>query len=239
MAGCASGKTIDILLPFRKHFHSGKQIQHSVFLHGFEIYTVKAEENTRSPFEIQIISTSANVSGIAVQLSVTTITRVDSIYISYVALQDSNLPIIGGRYVYDSSQDTLTENGLYYSPQTDAPPNFARIYGISGFLFNYNRQKISFSTQWDGFAFSYKMGDLKILSYFSFSFLFFTGSPCQDCPGYQILYNSTCIGTCPAGTFLTSDNICIECGTGREWNGTTCVTSCPKSQYLNTTSGRC
>ena len=87
LSGCENGKMIDVLLPFRRHCNAGQQIHHSVFLHGFEIATVKTEGNTRSPFEFQIISTSANISGIALSISVTTTTQVNSVYISFVAFQ--------------------------------------------------------------------------------------------------------------------------------------------------------
>ena len=45
-------------------------------------------ESRRSPYEVQLTASTANFSGIAVTLSTTTITQVNSIYISYVAYQE-------------------------------------------------------------------------------------------------------------------------------------------------------
>lgn len=199
---------------------------------------MKAEGNTRSPFEFQIISSSANITGIAVSISVTTSTQVNSLYISYVAFQQSTLAIMGGGYVYDAITDGVN-NALYYAPETIIPKNFARIYGLTGFLLMYNKNRINFNTRWDGFAFNFNFGDKNLLKYFSFSFIFFTGSQCQDCVGYQILDNNSCVNVCPLGTSLTPENTCINCGTGREWNGTTCITKCTLGQYLNTATGNC
>lgn len=84
-------------------------------MHGFEIATMKTEGNTRSPFEFQIVSTSANYSGIHISISVTTVTQVNSIYISYIALQETTLAVSGGGYTYDAATD-LANVGLYYSP---------------------------------------------------------------------------------------------------------------------------
>jgi len=68
----------------------------------------------RSPFELQIVSSAANISGIIASLSVTTITQVNSIYISYVAFQVSTLAIVGGGYVYDAT--TAESQALFYAP---------------------------------------------------------------------------------------------------------------------------
>jgi hypothetical protein len=57
--------------------------------------------NKRSPYELQIGASSANTSGIAATLSVTTITQANSIYISYVAYQFTVLSVIHGNYAYD------------------------------------------------------------------------------------------------------------------------------------------
>lgn len=181
---------------------------------------------------------SANVSGIAASLSVTTNTQVNSVFISYVAFQTSTLSIVGGGYLYDSS--TAANAGLFYAPESNIPRNFARLYGLTGFVLNYSNRKISFGAKWDGFTFTFNVGaDQSLLKYLSFSFIFFTGSECQDCPGYEIFNNNTCVAFCPAGTAVTPDNTCIDCGPGREWNGTACVTSCTQGRYLSNITGVC
>ena len=100
----------------------------------------------RSPFELQITSSSTNSSGIRVTISVTTITQVNSIYISYIAYQSTNLKVISGSYSYDPN------NGLGFShaPLVLIPRNYARVYGITGFIINHNQQKITFGTEWTG-----------------------------------------------------------------------------------------
>lgn len=100
-------------------------------------------------------------------------------------------------------------------PETDVPPNFARLYGLTGFLINFKNQRISYATNWNSISFIYNLGDAALLKYFSFSFIFFSGSECQDCPGYQIYDNGACVSSCPIGTYLTADNTCINCGTGK------------------------
>lgn len=108
---------IDVLLPFRNVFSRGVEIKHNLFLHGFEIATVKTEGNSRSPFEFQIVASSTNVSGVAVTISVTTTTQVNSLYISYIAFQSSGLTIIGGGYVYDVTENpSVVGTGLYFAP---------------------------------------------------------------------------------------------------------------------------
>lgn len=164
----------------------------------------------------------------------------NSLYISYVSFQSSSLTIVGGGYVYD-----VTENpsaGLYFAPETNIPRNYARIYGLTGFLLNYNNRRINFSTKWDGFSFNFEfgvIGNQKLLQYFSFNYIFFLGSECQDCLGYEIFNNNICVSFCPVGTSRTVDNTCMNCGEGREWNGSQCITSCPRGQYLNMTTGLC
>jgi len=114
LAGCDNGKSVDILLPFRTYFSQGKQIHYNLFLHGFEISTSVVNGNNRSPYEIQIIGSSSNISGIAISLSVTTITQVNSIYISYFAFQNTDVALVGGNYVYDITANP--SQTLFYAP---------------------------------------------------------------------------------------------------------------------------
>lgn len=99
-------------------------------------------QNRRSPYEIQIAASSANVSGIAVTLSVTTITQVNSIYVSYTAFQNTNLNIAMGAFIYDPNNG----QGFSHAPALTIPRNYARVYGITGFIINYNAQNINFRT---------------------------------------------------------------------------------------------
>lgn len=67
------------------------KIEHMLFLQGFQITTQSYDYNTYSPFEVQIVESITNSTGIAVLLSVTTITQVHNIYISYLAWTETEL----------------------------------------------------------------------------------------------------------------------------------------------------
>ena len=207
-----------------------------MFLHGFEISTMPFSQDQRSPYELQISASSTNTSGISVTFSVTTITQVNSIYISYIAYQETSLSLITGRYSYDPTSGY----GLAHTPNTMIPRNYARVYGISGFIINYNQQRIMFGTEWTGHEFYFHLGPSQTLvQYLSYQYIFFTGSECQDCPGYSISHEGSCVNFCPPNTFLTPENVCMTCGEGRYWNGTACQVSCPNGQFLNPTSNLC
>ena len=157
-------------------------------------------QNRRSPYELQIAASSANVSGIAVTLSVTTITQVNSIYISYVAYQNTNLNIAMGSYAYDPNNG----EGFAHAPAITIPRNYARVYGITGFIINYNAQGITFKTEWTGFEFKFHLGiSEELTKHLTYHYIFFIGSECGDCPGYPISFNGTCVNVCPTGSFLT------------------------------------
>lgn len=237
LAGCEVGKQIQVLLPFRNQFDQNRQIFFHLFLHGFEITTVLATQGSRSPYEIQITSSSADRRGITVVLSTTTTTQVNSIYISYIAHHAIQiLEVASGSHLFDAQA-----GGVFFNTPTSLiPRSYARIYGITGFIINYNAQQLVFSTKWDGFSFSFVFGGgSKFVQYFTFNYIFFIGSECSGCPGYPLTSNGTCVSFCPAGTSQTPENVCINCGVGRIWNGTTCVLDCPAGQYLNTETNLC
>lgn len=85
-------------------------------------------------------------------------TSVYSVYISYIAFQDPLLAVNGGGFVYDSVV-TPNENLIYHYPEVPIPRNYARMYGITGFLLNYIPLKISLSTKWDGSIFTAQLGN--------------------------------------------------------------------------------
>ena len=138
--------------------------------------------------------------------------------------------------MYDAEMGGL----LSVTPPTNIPRSYARLYGISGFIINYNAQRLQYNSKWDGFSFSFLFGSsTSLVRYFSFNYIFFVGSECSDCPGYQLVANGTCVNFCPVGSTRTPENICIFCGEGRVWNGTVCILECPSGQYLNTNLNRC
>lgn len=91
LGSCLNGKVTHVLLPFRSHFSYNQKIHHHVFLHGFEINTQRITESTRSPFEVQLTIQNINSTGIALTLSVTTITQVNFLYVSYLVYQETTL----------------------------------------------------------------------------------------------------------------------------------------------------
>ena len=76
-------------------------VKHNIFLNGFEISSQYYTESEKSPFEIQVLFTQTNSSGIAIYFSVTTITQVHAIHISYVAWDATALTIVSGTYASD------------------------------------------------------------------------------------------------------------------------------------------
>ena len=62
-------------------------------------------------------------------------------------------------------------------PDSEVPRNFARIYGITGFIFELGDYPFQLETRWDGFYFEFDFKNAyKQLKYFSYQYLFFTGS---------------------------------------------------------------
>lgn len=91
--------------------------------------------------------------------------------------------------------------------------SYSRIFGLTGFIITYYSQRVIFSTKWDGSTFYFDLGiGNQYVKYLSYQYLFFTGSSCSQCNGYQIVYNYNCVNSCPLGTTLTSDLSCIDCG---------------------------
>lgn len=126
---------------------------------------------------------------------------------------------MSGEYAYDPNNG----QGFVYTPLTMIPRNYARVYGITGFIINNNQQNIMFSTEWTGHEFHFHLGSSEMLTqYLTYQYIFFIGSECEDCPGYSISYQGTCVNACPPNTFLTPENVCLSCGEGRYWNGTAC-----------------
>ncbi len=69
-------------------------------------------------------------------LSVTTITQVNFLYVSYLAYQITTLEILDGSYIFEGGSE------LVHIPPVFVGRNYARIHGITGFVINYNQQKI-------------------------------------------------------------------------------------------------
>ena len=208
--GCTLNKNIQVLLPFRNIYSQPGLISHNLFLHGFEISSQRYSANSTSPFEIQIVQSSTNTSGIAVLISVTTVTQVQSIYISYIAWVQTQLNIVAGNYIYEPVAGSYE---VAHNPDSIVGRNYARIFGITGFIFNYNFQNISLSSTWTGSRFTFDFGQSQtLIQYFSFQYIFFIGSECGSCPGYPFASQGKCHKNCPAGSYPTQEQTCITCG---------------------------
>lgn len=226
-------------MPFRQIGLGYGPLSYSLFLHGFEISSIKYTSDALSPFEIQIADSSINSTGIAVLITTTTITQVQAIHISYIAWTTTKLNVVAGNYTYDASIIETLYN-IQYSPSSSIGPNYARIFGLTGFIINYNYQNISLSTTWTGsqFLFDFSLSQ-KLVQYFTFQYIFFIGSECGSCFGYDYMNNGICAQTCPAGSYPTADKTCITCGDGYYWDGASCIKVCPTGQILNPANNQC
>jgi len=190
-----------------------------------------------SPFEIQIADSATNSSGITVLITATTVTQVHALHISYIAWVSTRLNMVAGNYTYDP---TLGMTEIGYTPPSNIGVNYARIFGLTGFIINHNFQNISLSTAWTGTKFVFDFGlSQKLVQYFSFQYIFFLGSQCGSCPGYEFVSNGTCVERCPPGSYPTGEKTCIICGDGFYWDGTGCIKLCPTGQTLNVANNQC
>lgn len=94
-----------------------------------------------------------NVSGIAVSFSVTTVTEINSIHVSYLAFQHTNLALSAGNFVFDRVKNPLQT--LFYTPENPIARNYARIFGLTGLLINYSNEKLILKSVWDGYFFNF------------------------------------------------------------------------------------
>ena len=233
LGNCETGKSIQVILPT---IAASNYTNHKIFLHGFEISTQLYSPDERSPFEIQIIGSKQNSSGISLMLSVTTITQVQAIHVSYVSWYSTNLTMVTG----DFAEDIMEYAEISHIPEANIGRNYARIFGFTGFVINHDNQALSVATQWTGSKFVFNLEESQMLmSYLSFEYIFFLGSECSDCPNYPFVFNGTCRQYCPEGYHATGENICIDCGDGHYWNGTACVKECPSGQFLNLALNEC
>lgn len=87
-------------------------------------------------------------------ISVTTITQVNSVHISYLAWGETTIDFAYGNYLYEPnpSRDTT------HTPLQNIGRNYARIYGITGFIIKNQYQSVSLSTQWTGTKFLFDFG---------------------------------------------------------------------------------
>lgn len=240
VGACGDAKVQPVFLPFMSPIGPGRTLAIRVFLNGFEISTQPAN-GVQSPYEVQLINPTFNQTGILVQLSTTTITQVNTVYISYFVFDATitQLQITSGY---------LEKFGIQGSTTQAIPPNGITsfkylLYGLAGFIINQNYQpKICITV--DNTLNLNVNGFNSIIAYVNVQFAVFGWNPCGSCLGYPLIYNGQCFSTCPAGT-VPVNNGCVQCpinsmpSNGRcvcnqgYYNITGICTSCPAGSYFN------
>jgi hypothetical protein len=105
-----------------------------------------------SPFEVQIINEEVNVTGVSVTISVTTATQIQSLFISYIAIDSTLTYAYFGNYLY-SSYNPVAQ--LSHAPTTDLSSNIISFYGFNGFIVSNNQAAFQLSSVWNGLQFSF------------------------------------------------------------------------------------
>lgn len=231
LAGCIASKDISVLLPFRTYFSNGN-IQAVTFLNGFEITSNKFF-GSNSPFEVQIINQQVNVTGIAITVSVTTVTQVQSLFISYIAFSSSYTGASIGSYLYDSY---IPSSNLFYTPQTSISINLAQFYGFNGFILSNGGSGFGLTVAWNGAQFGFTTQSN--YQYISFNYFFIVGGPCSACKDFPIILNGKCIAYCPSGSNYDGKT-CITCLDSQRWHETNCVNRCTNGRVWDVTSQTC
>lgn len=152
-------------------------------------------------------------------VSLTTITQVHAVHLSYFAFYETTLELVLGSYIYDAVEGGI----IQHIPPYNIGRNYARLHGIVGFIINHNSQEISLKTTWTGSKFVFDLGiNQRLTQYFEYNYLFLMGSECSDCPGFPITHEGKCVKNCPIDFFVTPQKVCMTCGDGQNWNGTAC-----------------
>lgn len=129
-------------------------------------------------------------------ISVTTATQIQSLFISYIAIDSTLTFAYLGNYLY-SSYNPIAQ--LSHAPTTDLSSNIISFYGFNGFIVSNNQAAFQLSSVWNGLQFSFTTKSNYI--YLSYNYFFYLGGPCTDCKGYPIYYNKNCVAYCPTGSY--------------------------------------
>ena len=147
-------------------------------------------------------------SGISVLLQSTSATQVHSLIISYVIYSSSIPNLIAGTYIY---KEYVPSANLMFSPQGNIVNNNGAIHGFNGFILRNNQNSFLLRGQLLNGNMTFSTNSL--LYYLSYSYLFLGGGPCGQCPGFNIVFNGSCIATCPPN-FYPSQQTCVGCRPG-------------------------
>ena len=98
-----------------------------------DAYSTLSRSNERTPFDIQLGNSEIRSTGITLQISVTSPTIINSIYLSYMIYEtlSATLSQQAGVYYFDS----YSHNTLMFAPTGDKMPrSYAQIFGVTGFI---------------------------------------------------------------------------------------------------------
>ena len=100
-----------------------------------------------------------------VYFSVTTITQVHALHLSYIAWETTDLNLVSGKY----AQDIISVVEISHSPESSVGRNYARIFGLTGFIINQNNQDLFYATHWSGSKFTFDFeASTPLVKYISF-----------------------------------------------------------------------
>jgi len=86
------------------------------------------------------VKQSVNADGIHILASSTSDTRVQSLFVSFVAYDHRIQNIVAGTYVYE---DYVPTRALRFIPSVDVSNNNLALHGFNGFIVNNNRMAFS------------------------------------------------------------------------------------------------
>lgn len=256
VGACGDAKVQPLFIPFGNPVGPGRNLAIRVFLNGFEIST-QPIGGIQSPYEVQLMSPTFNQTGILVQLSTTTVTQINTVYVSY--------------FVFDSAVTQLQlSSGFVEKLQVQAsvsqqlPTNGVTafkyfIIGLAGFIINQNYQP-KVSAVIDGSLTLTINAFSSVLAYVNIHYAVFGWNPCSCCIGYPLFYNGQCYSMCPPGTvplgggcvqcpinslpnngvcvcsqgFYNISGVCATCPSGSYFNGTNCVSCGPNAVFTGT-----
>ena len=170
-----------------------------------------------------MINHEVNGTGIAITVSVTTVTQVQSLFVSYIAYGSDLENIYLGQYIYDAYAAAIN---LAHIPNVDISKNLVDFYGFNGFILGNNRNSFALTAKWSGNQFNFLTNSN--YRYISFTYFFMLGSSCSNCKNNPIFYQDKCLSYCPLNTNYTGKT-CVECSISQKFNGTGCADKCHSS----------
>jgi hypothetical protein len=95
LAGCSQSNQLNAILPFKTQGFA--PIKAFTFLNGFEVSSI-VNLGSNTPYEVQIITTSLNSTGLAISITVTSATKVFTVFLSVIAYDNTFQNVYSGNY---------------------------------------------------------------------------------------------------------------------------------------------